>query len=227
MFLVQKPGLEDGKYFMIKLCSLFVLITIIVLLIGCQNLIMTHEPARSIQAPMADIRPSEGEYHGISLHDDYLWLKDSSYSTTDDEDILACLRSENRWFEHKMLPRRDSVETLFGEMKGRIEDDETTVPWNESNYTYRWRYTPGSQYKIWERKPKSGEKFVSILDELKEASGREFFALGVVDVSPYGKLLAWTYDANGSERNRLIVNNLDTRERYEDELDVEAPVLNW
>jgi oligopeptidase B len=195
------------------------LLSLFVFLAGCQNTTMPDNKLAPIEAPVADKRSSLRHYHGIALHDDYLWLKDSSYPATDDTDILQYLKQENRWFEQQMEPRRTQVEALFTEMKGRMEDDESAVPWTEKGYTYRWRYAPGSQYKIWERKSVKSGKFVTILDEPKEAAGIEFFSVGQAEVSPNGELLAWTVDDNGSERKRLIVDDLNTGERQEDGLE--------
>ncbi len=195
------------------------LLALFILLTGCLASNMPEQRIKMKQPPTADIRPTERIYHGIALQDDYLWLKDDSYPTTDDEDILAYLNSENRWYEQHMEPHTERVEAIFAEMKGRMEDDESAVPWVEGDYIYRWRFSPGSQYKIWERKKKSGGDYVSILDEPSEAADSDFFSVGQIEISPNGEFLAWTVDDSGSERGRLIVDNLKTGERYLDGLD--------
>ena len=112
-------------------------------------------------------------------------------------------------------------------MKGRMEDDEAAVPWIEGDFTYRWRFAPGSQYRIWERRANTGGEFTIILDEPREAQSREFFAVGQVEISPNGKLLAWTVDDNGSERDRLFVDNLETGERFLDGLENIHGAIVW
>jgi len=199
----------------------------LVSLTGCQSTPMPDQSSGAVQAPIAEKRPSAREYHGFTLEDDYLWLKDDSYPVTDDEDILNYLEHENSWFEQQMEPRRPRVDALFSEMKGRIEDDETAVPWDEGAYTYRWRFAPGSEYRIWERRVKEGSEFAVILDEPKEATGGDFFAVGQVEISPNGQMLAWTVDDNGSERYRLIVDNLETGERYIDGLENIRGTIVW
>ncbi len=211
---------------MVKLLLTTTFLSFFVFIAGCQNSTMPDKNTDSVKPPIADKRPSERKYHGYTLRDDYLWLKDESYPTTDDEDILSYLKSENLWFDRQMKSRLPDIEVLFAEMKGRMEDDETAVPWSEGGYVYRWRFAPGSQYRIWERKSKSGGNYVVILDEPKEATDSEFFSLGQVEVSPNGKLLAWTVDDNGSERDRLIVDNLETGERYDEGLkDIQGPIV--
>jgi oligopeptidase B len=192
---------------------------------ACQNM---SDTVQLDGPPVADIRPTEREYHGITLEDDYLWLKDPSYPETDDEDVLAYLEAENAWFAQQMAPRHDLVETLFEEMKGRMEEDLTEVPWTEGGYEYRWRYIPGSEYRLWERRALDVDEFTTILDEEKEAKGREFFALGNLSVSPDGERLAWSADIDGSERERLMVDDLRTGERFDDGLErVSSGDLAW
>ena len=189
---------------------------LLLLLTACQSTPATTTPAA---APQAEPRPSTRSYHGKVLQDDYLWLKDSSYPVVDDADILAYLEQENRWFEQQMAPRQALVDTLFTEMKGRVEDDVTEVPWRAGDYYYRWRFAPGSEYRLWERRPVAGGDYVVILDEAAEAQGLEFFTRGTFSVSPDGRYLAWGADINGSERYRLVLDDLETGQRFDDGID--------
>src|SRR4028119_1425186 len=78
--------------------------------------------------PRAEQRPYSYERHGIKVEDPYFWLKDQSYPKVDDEDVRSYLKAENSYFEAAMKPHRPLVETLFEEMKGRIKEDESSVP---------------------------------------------------------------------------------------------------
>ena len=69
--------------------------------------------------------------------------------------ILAYLEAENRWFEQQMAPLQPAVDILFEEMKGRIEEDQEAVPWDDGAYTYRWRYGRVPS-RLWERRPRAG-----------------------------------------------------------------------
>ena len=177
--------------------------------------------------PVAKKIPSTRHYHGKTLQDDYRWLRDDSYPEVDDPAILAYLEAENRWFEQQMAPLQPAVDILFEEMKGRIEEDQEAVPWDDGAYTYRWRYVEGSQYRLWERRPRTGGEFTTILDESVEARGHEYFRLTTFAVSPDGRRLAWSADLNGSERSRLYVDDLDTARRYDDGLDAINGDIVW
>lgn len=202
-----------------------VLAAFVGVLCGCQNSPVENELTAP---PLAEIRPTERVYHGRILKDDYFWLKDASYPVVDDEDVLAYLQQENLWYAQQMAPRQALVDELFGEMKGRIEEDLSAVPWQEGDYIYRWRYLPGSEYRLWERKPKSGGEFTTILDESLESKGLEFFSMGSFSVSPDGRMLAWSADFDGSEEHRLIVDDLVSGTRHDDGLHrVAAGDMAW
>jgi oligopeptidase B len=78
--------------------------------------------------PVAAKRPSSATHHGITVSDDYAWLRDQSYPTVDDPEILAHLAAENAWFEAAMAGQKDRIDALFTEMRARIKDAEKSVP---------------------------------------------------------------------------------------------------
>ncbi|HEY9090102.1 S9 family peptidase [Parasphingorhabdus sp.] len=151
--------------------------------------------------PIAEQRPYSYERHGYTISDPYHWLKDESYPKVDDEDVLDYLKAENRWFEQNMAGQKALTDTLFKEMKARIKEDESSVPQKDGDWIYWTAFDEGAQYKKWYRKPVAGDTApVLMLDENKLAEGKEYFRLGAFSVSPDGKLLAYSYDDNGSER---------------------------
>ena len=89
----------------------------------------------------------------MTIQDPYHWLKDQSYPTVDDEDVLTYLRAENAYFEAAMAPHRPLIETLFQEMRGRIPEDDSSVPQRDGDWLYWWAFTPGAQYRTWYRRP--------------------------------------------------------------------------
>src|SRR5687767_5814941 len=78
--------------------------------------------------PRAEQRPHSYQRHGYTIEDPYFWLKDQGYPKVDDADVLAYLKAENAYFEAAMKPHRPLVDTLFEEMKGRVKEDESSVP---------------------------------------------------------------------------------------------------
>ncbi len=160
--------------------------------------------------PVADQRPHSSTRHGITIEDPYFWMKDQSYPKVDDADVLAHLKAENAYFEERMQPQAALVETLFQEMKGRIKEDESSVPQKDGDYLYWRQFEKGAQYKKWMRKPVAGGADEVIFDEAKQAEGKEYFRLGGVAVSDDDRYLAYATDTDGSERFTLRVRDLKT-----------------
>ena len=87
-------------------------------------------------APVAEKRPHEMTLHGETLSDPYHWLKDESYPTIDDKDVLDYVKAENAYFDAAMKPHAALVETLFQEMKGRIKEADSSVPQKDGDWVY-------------------------------------------------------------------------------------------
>ncbi len=163
-----------------------------------------------INPPVAARIPHSATHHGIVRDDPYDWLRDPSYPKVDNADILAHLTAENRWFDAWLAPHADLVETLFGELKGRVKDDDAGVPVRDGDFDYWWRFEPGGQYRVWLRRAAAGGDETIILSEPIEAAGKEYFRLAGIGVSPDGARAAWTADDDGSERFKLFVRDLAT-----------------
>ncbi len=161
-----------------------------------------------MQAPIAERRPHITTHHGITLTDDYAWLKDPDYPTVKDPGVLAHLAAENAHFEAWMAPHADTVETLFTEMRARLKEDDASVPAKDGDWLYWWAYETGGQYRRWFRRPVAGGEDTLILSEPALAEGHEYFRLGGLAVSPDGRRLAYAIDDNGSERFSLRVRDL-------------------
>ena len=162
--------------------------------------------------PVAPQRPFSFERHGVRIEDPWHWLKDESYPVVDDEDVLAYLRAENAYYEAAMAPHQALIETVFQEMRGRIPEDDSSVPVRDGDWLYWWAFAPGAQYRTWRRRPvfSGGVPEQVIFDEAAEAAGKDYFRLGALEVSPDGRYAATMVDDNGSERFKLRIRDLAT-----------------
>jgi oligopeptidase B len=158
--------------------------------------------------PVAARRPHRFTAHGVTIEDPWAWLKDPGYPEVSDPDILAYLQAENAYFEAAMAPLRPLSDTLFAEMRGRIKEDESTVPQKDGDWLYWTDYETGGEYPRWWRRPVAGGADALILDEPALAAGKEYFRLGALSVSPDGRFLAYAVDDNGSERFEVRVKDL-------------------
>ena len=88
-------------------------------------------------------------------------MKDQSYPTVDDQDVLDYLNAENDYFQAFLKPNVSLKDTLFEEFKGRVDEQEVSVPWVVNGYEYKWFYEPGQNYRNWHRRNlETGEESV-------------------------------------------------------------------
>src|SRR3712207_3766417 len=109
-----------------------------------------------------------------------------------------------------MEPHQPLVEELFQEMKGRMKEDDRSVPVKDGEWLYWWAFDEGAQYRKWFRKPVAGGDDQLIFDEPAEAEGQDYFRLGAIEVSPDGRFIATMIDDDGSERFKLRIRDLET-----------------
>ncbi|WCT75511.1 S9 family peptidase [Sphingomonas naphthae] len=172
-----------------------------------------NEPERSVlplpTPPVAPTKPHSFTHHGITVEDPWAWLKDPNYPTVTNAEVLDYLAQENAFFEAAMAPHQATVDALFAEMKGRLKEDDSSVPQKDGDWLYWWAFRPGAQYRCWWRRPVAGGGADElILDEPALAEGKDYFRLGALAVSPDGRFMAWSVDDNGSERFTLRVRDL-------------------
>lgn len=181
--------------------------------------------------PVAATRPHSFSIHGVTIDDPWAWLKDPGYPQVTDKDVLAYLRQENAYFEKVIAPLKPLSERLFREMRGRIKEDESTVPQKDGDWIYWTDFETGGEYPRWWRKPvrakEDGSEDQLILDEPALAAGKEYFRLGAFSVSPDGKYLAYAVDDNGSERFEVRVKDLETGELLPDTIPGMLSEIVW
>ncbi len=182
---------------------------------------------KMLHPPIAAQRPHSFERHGQLVADPYHWLKDPNYPEVSDRDVLDYLKAENQWFKQKMANQKSLTDTLFKEMKARIKEDDGSVPQKDGDWLYWIKFDEGMQYKQWWRKPVKGGDNKLILDENKLAEGKEYFRLGRFSVSPDGKMLAYSYDDNGSERFDVHFLDLVTDDKLPDIIPGTLSSLVW
>jgi oligopeptidase B len=195
-------------------------------------MIMLERISRLPPAPCAKRRASVSTRHGITLTDDYSWLRAENWRevmrdpSVLDPDIRAYLDAENAYATATLAHTERLQEALFAEMKGRIKEDDSTVPSPDGPYAYYVRYREGGQHPILCRQSRDGGAEGVLLDGDAHAAGKAFFQLGASVHSPDHKLLAWSADEKGSEYDTLRIRNLATDNDLSDEIpDVEGSVV--
>ncbi|MCA3629143.1 MAG: S9 family peptidase, partial [Methylobacterium sp.] len=168
------------------------------------------------RAPRASRKPTRRMVHGVTLDDDYAWLRARNWQAVIEEpekvpvDIARYLRSENRYAAAGFRPMKALQKQLIAEMRGRMVEDESAPPWRDGPFLYYERYRKGAQYSLCCRRPAKGGREQVMLDGQKEARGLDYFDIGAVAVSPDHRLMAWAADLTGSESYVIRVRELGT-----------------
>jgi oligopeptidase B len=175
--------------------------------------------------PIAEQRPHEVTSPNGSRNDPYYWLRDD---TRKDAAVLAYLEAENRYARAILDPHKQLEDTLFAEMRGRIKEDDASVPTFDDGYWYYRRFETAKQYPIYVRRKGTMQAAEEILlDGNQLATGRAFYKIGAWTVTRDGKLLAWAEDTVGRNQYVLRVKNLATGQLLPDTATNIQPSLEW
>ena len=167
-------------------------------------------------APVAERRRQTATFHGVTLIDDYAWLRAENWQEAMREpaalpsDIKAYLEAENAYYDAAMADTAALQEALVAEMRGRIKEDDSSVPQKDGPFAYARRYHEGAEHPSLVRTPRDGGQAETLIDLNKEAEGADYFVSGPMHASPDHKTLAWSADTNGSEYYALRFRNLES-----------------
>ncbi len=176
----------------------------------------------TLTPPRAEKHAHNSTVHGITRSDDYHWLKaDNWQEVMHDPSLLPqeirdYLEAENSYHEEQMADTATLQEKLFAELKGRIKEDDSSVPAPDGEYFYYSATVTGGQYARYCRKLRDGGLEQIMFDGDLLAKGHDYFSFGGISLSPDQKLAAWSYDNKGSEFYDLRIRDLTTGLEHED-----------
>ncbi|KAA0284655.1 MAG: S9 family peptidase [Chloroflexi bacterium] len=166
--------------------------------------------SKTRNAPSAPKRRHEMTQHGVTRIDDYYWMRDRN-----DPETMKYLRAESDYLEEVMGHTKPLQERLFSEMKGRIQETDSTVPEKRGDYFHYERHEEGKQYPIFCRRYKSLDADEEILlDQNQLAEGKAFCGISGFETSPDGTKLAYVADFEGSEVFTLYIKDLLSGEYF-------------
>ena len=182
--------------------------------------------------PVAPRRPRVLDLHGVRRVDDFAWLRD-----VEDPAVLAHLLAERSFYDASTLHLRPLARTLANEMSSRVPPTDLTVSWRLDKFSYYTRTATGSEYDALCRTFDNSDRDLStksvadavddddflrseqvLLDVATLAQGSSYVELGVCEVSPDERLLAYSVDRSGAEVYALRFRDLDTGNDLPDEL---------
>ena len=165
--------------------------------------------------------------HGITRNDPYHWLRDDNWQrvmrepATLEQSIREHLEAENAYTAQVLAPTEALRSTLFAELKGRIKEDESSVPAKDGPFDYYQRYELGSQHPRFCRRPTRGRATSPgrataspdeqvLFDADAAAKQHAYFSAATVEHSRSHRLLAYAVDTRGSEYYDIAFKELDT-----------------
>ena len=164
--------------------------------------------------PVATRRRFTIALHGCVRHDDYAWLKDPDWQQVMrepeslDSTIREYLESENAYTDAFLAPYATLRETLYTEMRGRMKEDDSSVPAPDGDWAYYVRFVAGGEHPIFCRSTSGGGAAEVLLDGNREAVGEAYLKIGACRHSNDHRRLAYAIDLNGSERYHIFVRDI-------------------
>src|SRR5690349_8074867 len=167
------------------------------------------------QPPMTEKKTKTTNIHGVTLVDDYFWLREKN-----NPEVMSHLKAEDTYTEMVMKPTKPLQEKLYNEMLSHIKQTDTNVPYRWGNYFYYSRTEEGKQYPIYCRKKGSLDAPEEIvLDENELAKGQKFMSVGAFIPSDDGNLLAYSTDNTGYRQYVLQVKDLRTGQLFPEKIE--------
>ncbi len=182
------------------------------------------------QKKMADLDPPKAKkvakeltMHGDTRIDNYYWL-----NQREDQEVIDYLSAENDYYKGMTGHTDDFKKDLYEEMRGRIKEDDSSVPYKRRGFYYSTRYEEGYEYPIYGRFKDSLTAKEQIMFDCNElAKGHEFYNLRGVSVSPDNSLAAFGVDTISRRQYHIQVKNLVSGEIYPDKIDNTTGSAVW
>ena len=177
-----------------------------------------------ITPPQTEQRPHADTRHNITRIDEYGWLRADNWQEVFrnpaalDPAIRSHLKAENAYQTALMDDTADLRKKLFAEMKGRIKEDDSSVPMKDGPFAYGSSFKLGGEQPRYFRTPRDGGPEQIILDGDLEAEGKAYFRLGGVDHSSDHRRLLWAFDDKGSEFFTLRVRDIGAGSDLDDQV---------
>ena len=178
---------------------------------ACTNLSPEMKPDQSLVPPLADQKPYQHKLHNDIRVDEFYWLKER-----DNPEVIDYLERENDYYQKSTEHLVPLQEDLFDEMKGRIKEDDNSVPYFYNGYWYITRYEKGLDYPIYTRKKDSLNANEEILfDCNKMAEGHAYFRLVGINISPDNSKAIFGIDTVSRRQYDLKIKDLNTGEVFD------------
>jgi len=205
---------------------------LMLILTSCDN--MSKKSEEIVQTPVAKRVAKELVAHGDTRVDHYYWMRltdEQKLAKTPDQqtqNVLDYLEAENQYVEAKLGHTTPLQDKLFEEIKGRIKQQDESVPYIKNGYWYYTRFEVGQEYPIYCRKNRSLEAPEEILLNVNDlASGYDYYSVAGLSISPDNRLLAFSEDTLSRRIYTVKFIDLRTGEFLKDEIPNVQGVVAW
>ena len=173
--------------------------------------------------PIAKKKPQRLEMHGDVRIDNYFWMNDR-----ENKEVIDYLKAENNYCDAQMSHTKEFQESLFIEMKARIKEDDSSVPYKYNGYWYITKFEKDKDYPIYTRKKDSLANPEELLFDCNEmAEGHNYFKIVGISISPDNKLVSYGIDLTGRRQYTIHIKNLVTGEILKDSMDNTTGSSSW
>jgi len=176
-----------------------------------------------MKTPIARKKNKELKIHNHTRIDNYYWLNER-----DNPDVIRYLKEENEYSETKMKHTENLQQELYNEITGRLDKEESSVPYFLDGYFYSQRFEKGYEYPFFTRKKESLEADEEILiNQNLLAKNQPFCEIGQLNVCSKNKLLAYSVDFVSRRMYSIYFKNLETGELLEDTIHNTSGGFAW
>ena len=161
--------------------------------------------------------------HNHERIDEFYWLNERG-----NPKVIDYLNSENDYRNSYMEDYKGLENELFEEIKSRIKEDDSSVPYLDNGYYYYTRFEKGKQYPIYCRKKDNLKNDEEILiDVNKMSQGHEYFRIGGIDISPNNKIMAYSVDTISRRLYTVHFKNLETGKKNTHTISNTSGGVSW
>ena len=175
------------------------------------------------KAPCAKQIPKKLTIHDDVRVDEFYWLNDR-----ENPEVIDYLNKENDYYNAHTVKTKDFQVSLFDEMKSRIKEDDSSVPYKYNGYWYITKFEKGKDYPIYTRKKETLEAVEELLFDCNEmAKGHSYFRLVGLNISPNNKMSSYAVDTTGRRQYKLHIKDLKTNQIYKEEISNTTGSSTW
>ena len=187
------------------------------------TILLSCDMKNNLKEPIAEKIEKKLSIHGDTRIDEYYWLNQRG-----DKKVIDYLNAENSYRDLYMKDYKGLEEELFQEIKSRIKEDDSSVPYLDNGYYYYTRYEKGKQYPIYCRKKGSLEaKEEVLIDANIMSEGYDYFRVGDIEISPDDKIMAYSIDTLSRRIYTIYFMNLETREIHKENIKNTSGSITW